>query len=199
MDYAATHPDAVVMYLISDMQVAVHSDASYLSESKARSRTSGHFFLASDVPIPANNGAVLNTANLIKTIMSSAAEAEMGAIFLNAREDTPARNALIEMGHPHGQTSFHTDNSTAHGVCNNNMQCKRSKSWDMRFYWMRCTESQKMFRVFWRSGTTNLADYFTKHHPAAHHRNVRPEFVTTGTVVNKLRLTRQKKTSQFSF
>ena len=48
-----------------------------------RSRAGEHFFLASDVPIPANNGAVLNIANLIKTVMSSAAKAEMGAIFLN--------------------------------------------------------------------------------------------------------------------
>ena len=84
------------------MCLAVHSDASYVSEPKARSRAGGHFFLASDVPIPANNGAVLNTANFIKTVMSSAAEVEMGAIFLNAREAIPARNALIEMGHPQG-------------------------------------------------------------------------------------------------
>ena len=88
------------LYRKSDMLLAVHSDASYLSEPKMRSRAAGHFFLASDVPISANNGAVLNTANLIKTVMSGAVEAEMGAIFLNAREAIPARNALIEMGHP---------------------------------------------------------------------------------------------------
>ena len=102
MDYAATHPDAVSTYRKSDMLLAVHSDASYLSEPKARSRAGGHFFLASDVSIPANNGAVLNNANLNKTVMSSAAEAEIGPIFLNAREAIPARNKLIEMGHPQG-------------------------------------------------------------------------------------------------
>ena len=122
MDYAATHPDAVLTYRSSDMCLAVHNDASYLSEPKARSRAGGHFFLASDVPISANNGAVLNIANFIKTVMSSAAEAEMGAICFNAREAIPARNALIEMGHPQGQTSIQTDNSTTHGVCNKNMQ-----------------------------------------------------------------------------
>ena len=142
------HPDAILTYRKSYMLLAVHSDASYLSKPKSPRRAGGHFFLASDVPIPAHNGAVLNTANLIKTVMSSAVEAEMGAIFLNARETIPARNALLEMGHPQGQTPIQTDNSTAHGVCNKNMQCKRSKSWDMRFYWMRCKESQKMFRVY---------------------------------------------------
>ena len=84
MDYAATHPDAVLTYRSSNMHLAVVSDASYISEPKARSRAGGHFFLASNVPIPANNEAVLNTANLIRTVISSAAEAEMGAIFLNA-------------------------------------------------------------------------------------------------------------------
>ena len=137
MDYAATHPDTILTYHTSDMQLAVDSDLSYLSEPKARSRAGGHFFLACDVPILANNGAVLNTANLIKAVTSITVEAEMGAIFLNTREAIPARNALVEIGHPQGQTSIQTDNSTAHGVCNNNMQCKRSKSWDMRFYWMR--------------------------------------------------------------
>ena len=120
MDYAATHPDAVLTYRKSDMLLAVHSDASYLSKPKARSRAGGIFFLASDVPNPANNGAVLNTANLIKTVISSAAQAEMGAIFLAAREAIPAWNTLIEMGHPQGKTLIQTDNSTAHGVCNKN-------------------------------------------------------------------------------
>ena len=63
-----------------------------------------------------NNGAVFNTANLTKTAMSSAAEAEMGAIFLAAREAIPVQNALIKMGHPQGKTPIQTDNSTAHGV-----------------------------------------------------------------------------------
>ena len=151
----------------------------------------------SDVRIPANNAAVLNTANLIKTVMSSAVEAEMGAICLNAREAIPARNALIEMGHPQGRTPIQTDNSTAEGVCNKNMQCKRSKSCDMRFFWIRCKESRKMFRVYWRPGRTNLANYFTKHHTAAHHVNLRPEFLTDSNLVNKLRLSLKKKTHSF--
>ena len=33
LDYAATHPDAIVTYNASDMVLAAHSDASYLSES----------------------------------------------------------------------------------------------------------------------------------------------------------------------
>lgn len=32
LDYAATHPDAVLMYKASNMVLAVHSNASYLNE-----------------------------------------------------------------------------------------------------------------------------------------------------------------------
>ncbi len=37
LDYAATHPDALVTYQASNRVQAAHSDASYLSESNARS------------------------------------------------------------------------------------------------------------------------------------------------------------------
>ena len=43
LDYAASNPNAVLTYKESDMVLALHSDASYLSENKARSRAGGHF------------------------------------------------------------------------------------------------------------------------------------------------------------
>jgi len=47
LDYLATQEDAVLSYHASDMVLAVHSDASYLSKPEARSRAGGHFFLSS--------------------------------------------------------------------------------------------------------------------------------------------------------
>jgi hypothetical protein len=38
LDYLATHPDANIRFQASDMILHIHSDASYLSVSKARSR-----------------------------------------------------------------------------------------------------------------------------------------------------------------
>eukprot|EP00978_Attheya_sp_CCMP212_P034671 scaffold146465_cov33-Attheya_sp.AAC.1 len=43
--YAATNPNATIRYWASDMILQIHSDASYLSEPKAKSRASGHYFL----------------------------------------------------------------------------------------------------------------------------------------------------------
>jgi hypothetical protein len=89
LDYAATHQDAILTYKSSDMLLIIHTDASYLSKPKARSQAGGHFFLSSDCDNPANNGAVLNLAQLIKAVMSSAAGAELGALYINAREAIP--------------------------------------------------------------------------------------------------------------
>jgi hypothetical protein len=41
LDYLATHPDATIRYHASDMILHIHSDASYLSVSNARSRLGG--------------------------------------------------------------------------------------------------------------------------------------------------------------
>ena len=42
LDYAASQGEAILTYTKSDMVLAIHSDASYLSESKVRSRAGGH-------------------------------------------------------------------------------------------------------------------------------------------------------------
>jgi hypothetical protein len=68
------------------MILAAHSDASYLSETKARSQAGGHFFLSENDNFPTNNGAVLTISQIIKAVMSSAAEAELGALFINSQE-----------------------------------------------------------------------------------------------------------------
>ena len=43
MDYAATHPDAVLTYRKSDMQLALHSDASYQANLKREAALAGTF------------------------------------------------------------------------------------------------------------------------------------------------------------
>ncbi len=179
LQYCASQDEAILTYRASDMILAVHSDAGYLSKPQARSRVEGHFFLSSSVQYPPNNGAILNVAQTIKAVMSSAAEAELAGLFINAKEAIYIRNILTEMGHPQPPTPLQTDNSTAEGVVNNTVQPKRTKSMDMRFHWLRDRSvNQKQFRIYWLPGKTNLADYFTKHHSPAHHRNMRGEFLT---------------------
>jgi hypothetical protein len=50
LHYLAAHPDATIRYHASDMILNIHSDASYLSFSNARSRLGGLFFLGNKSP-----------------------------------------------------------------------------------------------------------------------------------------------------
>ena len=93
----ATQEEAVLTYHASEMKLAAHSDASYLSEPKSRSRAGGHFFLSSETTIPAINGAVLNIAHIIKHVMMSATEAELAALYIMAIEAVYIRIILEEM------------------------------------------------------------------------------------------------------
>jgi len=193
LDYVATHPDAIVSYAKSNMILSVHSDASYLSEPKARSRAGGHFFLSDGTDESPNNGAILNTSQIIKSVMSSAAEAELGALYINAREAIPCRTFLEELGHTQPPTPIQTDNSTALGVVTNNILPRRLKAMDMRYWWLRDRETQGQFRYYWRPGPTNRGDYLTKHHCAAHHQETRDKYLTPTFILDALRASTNRR------
>ena len=168
------------------MVLAVHSNAGYLNEPEARSRAGGHFFLSTTAAIPPKMEPFYNVAQIIKNVMSSATEAELGALFIMAREAVYIQTILKEMGHKQPATPIQTDNSTAEGVVNSKIQPKRTKAMDMRFYWLRDRETREQFRFFWRAGKLNLADYWTKHHPAMHHKNMRNKFLTQKKILDDL-------------
>ncbi len=100
------------------------------------------------------------------------------------------------MGHPQPRTPLQTDNTTAEGVITNKIQPKQMKAMDMRFHWLRDREAQGQFRIHWRLGKTNLADYFTKHHSPTHHVNVRAEFLTRVKDLEEAQRQRHIKTAQ---
>ena len=102
--------------------------------------------MSKDVSFPPNNGAVLNIAQIMKTIIYYVAEAEIGAMYVNAREDVPSRQSLNEMGHHQPRTPMQTDNTAAHSVVTNNVQPNSTKEMDMRFHWLRCRDAQYQFR-----------------------------------------------------
>jgi hypothetical protein len=188
LNYCATHPDAVVRYHASDMVLHVHSDASYLSEAHACSRAGGYFFLsdrptnplATPLPTcipPPLNGPVHTPCTIMRVVLSSATEAEMGALFYNAKDAAWLRTTLLDLGHPQPPTPIQTDNACAAGIINDTVKQRRSKAIDMRFYWVRDRVRQQQFLVHWRRGSDNLADYFTKHHSPSHHRLMRSRYL----------------------
>jgi hypothetical protein len=117
------------------MKLTIHSDASYLSEPKARSRAGGHIFMARTEEIPINNGAVLNILQIIKAVMSSAGEAELSALFINAKTAVSMQWTLKELGHLQTQKPIQTNNLTTHALLINKILPKALKAVDMRFHW----------------------------------------------------------------
>ena len=157
-----------------------HSGAACLAAPQARSRAGGYTFLGNrGSKQQIHNGPITIIAKVIKHAMASAAEAEIAALFMNARELLPIRATLAELGHPQPPTPLCTDNNTAHGIINGIFKQGRSKAIGMHFCWLAGRVQQGQFNVRWGSGKKNLADYFTKHHPPSHHRQVRSIYVHT--------------------
>jgi hypothetical protein len=136
LDYVATQKEVIITFNASDMILSAHSNTGYCNEKKARSQAGGHFILSNNDPFPPNNGAILTTATIIKNEMSSVAEVELGALYINAKEAVYLRQLLLEIGHPQPPTPIQTDNMTAEGVINNTIQSK----------------ARSQFQIFWRPG-----------------------------------------------
>ena len=182
LDYCATHPNAITRFHPSDMVLHVESDASYLSEANSKSRSAGFHYLSDDpkgkdVPYPPINGPVLVSSKIIKETVSSAAEAELAALYHNGQDAYPLRIALEELNHPQPPTPIQTDNSTASGLANDTLKQKRSKAMDMRWFWIRDKVNANIYNVYWNTGKTNKADYFSKQHPTKHHIDMRSTYI----------------------
>ena len=109
--------------------------------------------------------------------MGSAAEAEVGGLYMNALELSPMRTTLEELDHPQPPTPLKTDKSTADGIMNKTIKQRQSKAMDKKFYWLQDIVEQGEFRVFWAPGKYNLADYITKYHSPATHRKLGPIYI----------------------
>ena len=149
--------------------------------------------MSEDNDNPKNNGAVLNIANIIKHFMSSAAKAEICALFITSRQAIPARRLLEEMSHKQPPTPIQTDNTTALGFVARNLNPKATKSTSMRYWRIQDRSDQKQFRYYWSSGKGNRGEYWTKYFCAAHHREQRPAILTPSYLVDKLQNSRRLK------
>jgi len=99
----------------------------------------------------------------------------------------------LHQNHIRGVRAQTTPQGLADAVINGKVQPKRAKAMDMIFHWLRDRECQRQFRIYWRPGKMNYADYWTKHHPEAHHRNIRKEFLTPNIILEMLRVEQQQK------
>ena len=76
MDYSASNPLVIIRYTASGMVLYIHSNASFLSESRARSRAVGHFLSDNTtnpsmppIETPPLNGPVYTSCKFLDTVV----------------------------------------------------------------------------------------------------------------------------------
>eukprot|EP00957_Ditylum_brightwellii_P149952 11419741-Ditylum_brightwellii.AAC.1 len=139
LNYCVTFPNAVLRYKASGMVLHIHSDASYMSADQARSRAGCHFYLSSasgdptkEPPCPPPpNGPVHLVCKVLRNVMSSATEAEIGVLYVNMRKGEELHLALEEMGHPQPPTPVMMDNSMACGIVNKMVKQRGTRAIDI--------------------------------------------------------------------
>ena len=126
-----------------------------------------------------NNAPIHVMCTTIKNVVASATEAEIASIFLGCQRACPIQTLLEELGHPQpiDGTPIYTDNRTANGILTSLCRQKLSKAFDMRYYWIKDRIKQNQFKLTWRPGTENMADYFSKHHPPWYHKKMRYKYL----------------------
>jgi hypothetical protein len=138
LNYMATNTNATIRYKASNMLLKIHADSSYLNEPDARSRQGSHLYLGNDTTAKPKvfNGPILNTSDVKKNVMSSAAEAEICGTYKNMHNALPIRVTLDELRHTQPATPIQLDNSMATSFANTEVKQRGSRAIEMRFYWI---------------------------------------------------------------
>ena len=141
LDYLATHSNVVLRYKASAMCLHINTDAAYIVDPGAKSCIAGYFYLGANTSTSSPQASTINAPihvvhKLLKHVIYSAVEAETGGLFVNYQEVIPIRYMLTALNHLQPPTIMKTDNSTASSFANNTLKSKRSKSWDMRYFWI---------------------------------------------------------------
>ena len=86
------------------MILNIDSDEAYLVAPKARSRAGGFYYIMGNKNKQLINRPVASNTKIIKNVMSSTSEAEIGGLYMNAKLAVPIRKTLAELGHPQPPT-----------------------------------------------------------------------------------------------
>ena len=120
------------------------------------------------------NGNIASTCAILNLVTASAAEAKLGALFINTKQAQVTRLILDELGHPQPPTPIHIDNTMVVGIVNSTIKRQRSCSMKMRYFWLLDQASQKYFKFYYHPGAGLVVDYPTKAHTGPVHTHVRP-------------------------
>ena len=159
LQYASTHRNNGIRFYASDMVYRILSDASYLCRPRAKSVYGLTAYLGFENWI---NGPIYCASKMISCVVASVAEAELAGGFQSAQIGTHHRLTLKDFGYPQPPTLLRMDNTVALGIAAGKVNGKRTKSMDMRFFWLSDRVNQGHFYCSHIAGQYNIADFFTK-------------------------------------
>ena len=104
--YTSTNLSAIFQYKYINMILHIDSDASYLSEPRAHSRTGGHYYLRlltadpekyANLPLT-SNGPIHTECRILKHVVESASGAEVRGMFQDGQTPVPLCITLHKLG-----------------------------------------------------------------------------------------------------
>ena len=110
--------------------------------AKSKDAAEAYIFISENDTMTRWNGSVITLVQIIKFVMSSASEEELGTLFITAQEMEAMHNILEEMKRPQPKSTIHTDNSATAGVVNNTIFPRKLKTMELRLHWLICRETQ---------------------------------------------------------
>ena len=122
----------------------------------------------------------------IRNIVSSTSEGKTCGTFNNGRTTIDIQPTLITLDQKQPSKPFKTDNSATEGFLILVMKPKCSKILYLKWHWLRNKKVLDKLIVYWDKVTNNNADYFTKHHPPIHHRQMSPWYIHTSNLVRTI-------------
>jgi hypothetical protein len=132
------------------MILNIHSDASYHLEAKAPSCACGHLFMG-EMPKDGEpiclNGACHLSMTILKFVVASAAEAELGALYHNCQTGIVFCPTLTYLGHPKPKSPINCNNPTVVGIANKTIKRQRSCSMETQFFWIGDKVAQEMYTL----------------------------------------------------
>jgi hypothetical protein len=79
------------------------------------------------------NGTLYVSTNILKFVITSAAEAELKALYHKCQKGIVLQKILSDMGHPQPKNLVYCDNATIVGIANNTVKQQSSCSMERRF------------------------------------------------------------------
>ncbi len=159
LQYVSKHRNIGIRFYASNMILQLMSDASYLCRPRALSVVGLLAYLGFENAI---NGPISCNSKMINCVVASVAEAELAGGFQAAQLAVHFRRILHDLGYPQPPTLLRMDNTVAIGIATEAITAKRSKSMDMRFFWIIDRVRQEQFVIKHIAGQWNVADHFTK-------------------------------------